>query len=84
MWADRIAPIRAGTLGTPEGHILVARSQWSRVADSRYDLIDRSGMILRQLVMPDSERVVGFGSGKVYVSVTDGDGFQKLRRHPWP
>jgi hypothetical protein len=84
MWADRIAPIRAGTLGTPEGNILVARSQWSKVADSRYDLINRSGRVLGQLVMPDSERVVGFGSGKIYVSITDGDGFQRLRRHPWP
>ena len=83
-WADRLAPIRTGTLATPEGSILIARSQWSQVTDTRYDLVDRSGRLIGQLAMPDSERVVGFGPRSIYVAVTDGDGFQRLRRHPWP
>jgi hypothetical protein len=83
-WAARLAPIRPGSLPTPEGFILIARSQWSRVTDSRYDLVDRSGNIMGRLALPDSERVVGFGPRSIYVAVTDGDGFQRLRRHPWP
>lgn len=83
-WADRLAPIRSGSLSTPEGSILVARSQWSRVPDSQYDLVDRAGSIVGRLALPDSERVIGFGRASVYVVVTDGDGFQFLRRHPWP
>jgi hypothetical protein len=50
----------------------------------RYDLVDRSGRLIGQLAMPDSERVVGFGPRSVYIVTTDGDGFQRLRRHPWP
>jgi hypothetical protein len=83
-WAERLAPIRRGTRATPEGFILVARSQWSRVTDSRYDLVDRTGSIVGQLALPDSERVVGFGPRSIYIAVTDNDGFQILRRHPWP
>jgi hypothetical protein len=83
-WAERLAPIRPGSHGTPEGNILVARSQWSRVTDTRYDLVDRGGRLISRLALPDSERVVGFGPRNVYVAVTDADGFQFLRRHPWP
>lgn len=84
-WAERLAPFRFGALlGTPEGNLLVLRSQWSQVSDTRYDLFDRSGRRLGQFAMPDSVRIVGFGHTSVYTSVTDGDGFQYLRRHPWP
>jgi len=83
-WAERLAPIRAGSIATPEGSILIARSQWSKVTDTRYDLVDRSGRLIGQLAMPDSERVAGFGPRSVYVAVTDADGFKHLRRHPWP
>ena len=83
-WADRLAPIRRGSHGTPEGNILIARSRWSKVTDTRYDLVDRSGRLIGQLAMPGSERVVGFGPRSVYIVTTDGDGFQRLRRHPWP
>ena len=83
-WSDRLAPIRSGSHGTPEGLILIAKSQWSRVTDTRYDLVDRSGRLAGRLVLPDSERVVGFGAHSVFVAITDSDGFQQLRRHPWP
>lgn len=83
-WAERLAPIRSGSLPTPEGFMLIARSQWSRVNDTRYDLVDRNGSLVGRLALPDSERVVGFGPRSIYVGVTDGDGFQFLRRHPWP
>jgi hypothetical protein len=85
-WADRLAPIRGGgaLLAAPNGDLLVLRAQWSQEMDTRYDIFDRSGQRTGRLVMPDSERGVGFGRSSVYVSVRDGDGFQRLRRHPWP
>lgn len=84
-WADRLAPISANALiAAPEGNLLVLRAQWSKEPDTRYDVFDRSGQRIAQLVLPDSERVVGFGPRRIYVSVRDGDGFHRLRRHPWP
>ncbi len=84
-WAERLAPFRHNALlGTPEGNLLVLRSQWSQATNTRYDLFDRTGQRIGQLAMPDSERVVGFGPRTVYIAVTDADGFQRLRRHPWP
>jgi hypothetical protein len=34
--------------------------------------------------MKQRERIVGFGMTSDYVAVTDDDGIQLLRRHPWP
>jgi hypothetical protein len=84
-WADRLAPIRNNALlGTPEGNLLVLRAQWSQAMDTNYDLFDRTGRRIGTIALPDSERIVGFGSRSAYVSVRDGDGFHRLRRHPWP
>jgi len=84
-WAETLAPIRGSALiASPEGNLLVLRSQWSQALDTRYDVFDRSGQRVAQLALPDSERVVGFGARSVYVSMRDGDGFHRLRRHPWP
>ena len=84
-WADRLAPIYGGgLLGTPEGHLLVLRAQWSKAMDTNYDMFDRTGRRIATLALPDSERIVGFGVRSAYVSVRDGDGFHHLRRHPWP
>ena len=85
-WADRIAPVRSSsaTIAAPDGKLLVLRAQWSKEPDTRYDVFDRSGQRLAQLVLPDSERVMGFGPRSIYISVRDGDDFHYLRRHPWP
>lgn len=85
-WADRLAPIRGGSalIASPNGHLLVLRAQWSQAMGTDYDIFDRTGRRIATLALPDSERVVGFGSRSIYVSVRDGDGFYYLRRHPWP
>jgi hypothetical protein len=46
--------------------------------------VNRRGGLDGQLVLATNERVVGFGARSVYLSVTDDDGIQRLRRHPWP
>lgn len=84
-WADRAGPIRGTALPTPEGSLLILRSLWLQPAnDNHYDLVNRSGQLVGRLALPDSERVVGFGARSAYIAVTDADGFQRLRRHPWP
>ena len=37
-----------------------------------------------QLIMSPNECIVSLGAKSVYVAVTDDDGIQRLRRHPWP
>lgn len=85
-WADRLAPVRtnASMIAAPNGNLFVLRAQWSKESDTRYDVFDRSARRVALLAMPDSERVVGFGPRSIYISVRDEDGFQRLRRHPWP
>jgi hypothetical protein len=84
-WADRLAPIPTNALiAAPDGNLFVLRAQWSQAEDTRYDVFDHNGKRIAQVALPDSERVVGFGRRSVYVSVKDGDGFHRLRRHPWP
>ena len=85
-WADRLAPVRTNTsmIAALDGNLFVLRAQWSKESDTRYDVFDRLARRVAQLVMPDSERVVGFGPRSIYISVRDGDGFHQLRRHPWP
>lgn len=84
-WADRLAPITTSALiAAPDGNLFVLRAQWSQAEDTRYDVFDRSARRVALLAMPDSERVVGFGPRSIYISVRDGDGFHRLRRHPWP
>ncbi len=71
-------------LNTPGGELLIARTPTARQPGRHYDVIARSGNRTAQLLLPEGERVVGFGSGTVYVAVTDDDGIQRLQRHPWP
>ena len=51
--------------------------------ETRYDLIDRTGVRRTQLVLRPNEHILGFGTASVYVIETDHDGIQWLRRHPY-
>lgn len=83
-WADEVPPFAAnGLLATPGGQLLLLRPQWSGSRGTEYDIIDRTGARSGTLRLRDTERIVGFGAGWVYVAATDDDGMQRLRRHPW-
>ena len=43
-------------------------------------IVGYSGM----LVLPEGQRLAGFGAASAYSVVTDDDGIQRIRRHPWP
>jgi hypothetical protein len=84
-WSASIPPIRQSPLlAGPEGNVWIARSLWSGMEDTRYDIVDRRGMLVGRVVMPTNERIVGFGKAVVYVAVSDDDGIERLRKHPWP
>lgn len=71
-------------LAASDGKLLVNRSPTSRTPETSYDVFDRRGERVGQLVLPRNERIVGFGAKAAFVVVTDSDGIQRLRRHPWP
>jgi hypothetical protein len=67
-----------------DGRLLIERLPTAAVPVRRYDVISRSGALLSQLDLELVERIVGAGSRHLYVAVTDADGIQRLRRHPFP
>ena len=71
---------------TPSGEILVSRTRTADATDTRYDLIDRHGLLVMQLELPANEKIVGFGRQSVYVrvSIGPGGGNGRIERHPWP
>jgi hypothetical protein len=71
-------------LASPDGHLLVHRLPTLAEPGVRYDVIDRAGNRVTQVVLGWKEHVLGFGARSVYVVTTDDDGIQRLRRHPWP
>ena len=71
-------------LAMPDGRLAIARTPTTRSRSYQYDLIDRSGRLVGVLDLEKNERLIGFGVRSVYVIVTDDDGLQTIRRHPWP
>jgi hypothetical protein len=85
-WPEMVPPYRspANFVGSPDGRLLIQRLASAEHPETRYDLVNRRGTLDGQLVMPPNERIVSFGTASVYVAVTDDDGIQRVRRHPWP
>jgi hypothetical protein len=65
-----------------DGRILVKRLPTLAEPGTRYDVIDRAGNRVTQIVLPANEHILGFGARSVYIVATDDDGIQRLRRHP--
>lgn len=86
-WPPTVEPFGRGSLLlTPTGEALVMRIRTADAPDTRYDVIDRHGVRVRQLELPADQRIVGFGAHAVYVRVwaskIGGKGI--IQRHPWP
>lgn len=83
-WAETIPPYRMDALfPAPAGALLVRRALWSGSIGNDYDIIDRAGARRATLRLPENERILGFGARVVFVAVTDDDGIDRLRVHPW-
>jgi hypothetical protein len=84
-WPETLPPyVSNSLLPSSDGRLLILRQRTSDHEEQRYDVVNRRGVLDGQLTLPENERIVGFGAHSVYVAVTDSDGIQRLRRHPWP
>lgn len=84
-WAEFKPPFVSGTAITaPDQTVWVQRSASAAAKDATWDIFDRSGRLVRQVLLPKRSRVVGFGSGSVYVARVDDDDLMYLGRHPLP
>ncbi len=75
---------RPDVLATPDSLVLVRITPTLAYPGTRYDVIDRQGVLRHTLVLPVNEWIVGFGGGTVYVVQQKSRGEHRLLRHPWP
>lgn len=69
--------------GTPDGLLLIRRTDGARSTENRYDIVDRRGALVSVLMIPLDHEIVGFGKTSVYVVSDAGLGLKRLQRHPW-
>ncbi len=84
-WPAIVPPFQAGALlAAPDGSVWIHRTATTDHPETRYDVIDRRGALVRRVTMSDREQVVGLGRRSVYTVVVDDDGIEHLNRHPLP
>ena len=84
-WVEIIPPFQSeALLVLPDGNLLIARTRTVEAPQSRYDVVDRRGRLVRSLELPASVRIAGAGRKDLYVETASDDGFEHVRRHPWP
>jgi hypothetical protein len=67
----------------PSGELVIRRVQTPAEPEQRYDVIDRDGMRVAQIIMPPGETLLGIGKAHLY-TVRTGEGRQRVRRYEWP
>jgi len=84
-WPAVLPPFDSPTslFSTPDGWLVIKRLPSASEPETRYDLIDKTGVRRSQLVLRPNEHILGFGAASVYVIETDDDGIQRLQRHPY-
>ena len=86
LWPETIPPFISpvSLFAAPDGRAVVGRFPSTKNPETRYDIISRDGKLLSQLELPENQKIVGFGIGRiVYVATTDDNGIQRLARHSW-
>jgi hypothetical protein len=81
-WPEYMPPFLASGTVTfaPDGLLWVARTT-AAGAPATFDLIDGAGKVTQRVVLPKKTRLVGFGSGTVYLARSDDDDLQYLQRY---
>lgn len=70
-----------GPILTPDDKLLVYRVPTTQAPATRYDVVNRRGQVERQIALPESDAILGFGRKSVFVVTTKGEE-QTIRRHP--
>lgn len=65
----------------PNGQVWVNRTRAAGDDSPKFDVIDASGKVSMQVVLPKKTRLVGLGNGTAYVVRTDDDDLQYLQRY---
>lgn len=71
-------------MATPEGDVLVRRTPTADYPGPRYDQVDRTGHLMREILLPEHATIAGVGPRSVYVIVPAQPRRIQLERHPWP
>lgn len=71
-------------LPASDGTVWIRRAITRGALHVAYDVVDRRGALIRQVVIDERERIVGFGRGTVYSISVNADGIEQLRRHALP
>jgi hypothetical protein len=65
------------------GNLWLRRPVSMSFPNYRYDVVDRSGVLLGVVSLAKGERIVAVSKTAVYVVWKDDDDIERLRRHPW-
>ena len=71
-----------GVLAGADGNVWIPRYASADDTRSHYDVIDRRGVIVARVDVPNRGKVVGFGAKSIYVVRLDDDDLQYLQRFP--
>jgi hypothetical protein len=83
-WPSHLPPfLRGAARFAPDGTLWVRRTTPAR-EPARYDLIDRGGNLVRQVILPPATHLLGFGKAAMYLVRMDGDGLQYVERYVFP
>ncbi len=84
QWPTVLPPFESTPLmELPDGNVLLRRFPSAKAPETAYDVVDRQSRLVRRIVLPSSQRIVGFGRAHVYTVAADNDGVEHLRRHRW-
>jgi hypothetical protein len=84
-WPSELPPFLAGALlAAPDGRLWIRRTPTAARPETRYDVVDRRGVLAAQISLGSTERVVGFGRESAFTVLTDDDGIERVRRHSMP
>jgi hypothetical protein len=70
-------------LPAPGGRVVIGRTVLAGQRNRSYDVVGRNGRE-RTIELPINERLIGFGANAAFTIRTDGDGFERIVRYPWP
>lgn len=82
-WPKTMCPWHAGyqPMEMPDGRVMIFRVPNTAMPATRYDVINRRGVVERQIAMAPNAAIIGFGKRSVYVRTIDG-AIATVSRHP--
>jgi len=84
-WPDFVPPFLANAVTSrPNGEVWVLRTRKPGDNVPVYDVFDATGRVIGKVALPAKSRLVGFGTGTVYLIRLDDDDLQYLQRYRLP